>query len=154
MNGHYAATFRRRFIADMIDALVWLGIAALLTLVPQIAPSPLPDTSTGLIDDLTAFAHTELRTTYVWLLTSLVLGTAYSVVARTLLKATLGEYLLGVRLITSGGQPIHVYHSVVHSLVMVLGLCLCGLGYLWALSDTHRQTWANYLSSTRLIRPI
>ncbi len=147
-----AASFRRRLAADICDGTLWAGIAVLLAQIPSLGLEPLPNTGYGLLDDLAAFLHFHHVSLYPLAAASLVGGILFTATSRAVLGASVGEKLWDLELVTRSGQPIGFQRSALHSLTMLASLAPCLLGYLWAIADPSRQTWANYLSSTRLVR--
>ena len=146
-----AAHFRRRLAADLCDGGIWVGIGTLLLQVPYFSTLSLPHTGYGILDDMAAFLHVRHEGLYGWLFCTLALGTVFTLLSRAAMGATVGEKLLNIELVTRLGEPIRIGHATIHCLATVLCLAPCFVGYLWAMVDPQRQTWANYLSSTRLV---
>lgn len=146
-----AAPFYRRLLADLIDLAILAGIAAVLWRAGVIAPESLPPQRFDWIDftaDLLADPRRYLGRALVLVPT---VGLLYGTVLHTLLGRTVGELLLGLRLVDGEGAPAGPFRSLLHGLGTLLGLLLLLLGYVWGAVDHRRQTVAEYLSGTLLV---
>ena len=66
---------------------------------------------------------------------------------------TVGKKAVGIRLVgTRTGRPIGALASFVRSLAHAVDMVLCGLGYLWPLWDSKRQTLADKIMGTVVVR--
>lgn len=147
-----AAPFWRRVLADLID----LGLLAALTWAlwsaGVIRPTSLPEQRYDWLDyaaDLLANQRAHFRPGAVVVLTA---GAVYAVIARTVAGGrTLGEWLLGLRLVGRDGEDAGPARAFVHVVGTVLGLSLLLFGYGWALVDRNRQGLAEHLSGSLLI---
>lgn len=144
------AHFRRRFLADLIDLVVILGLTTGLVFTGAIAT---PDLSGpyGLIDTIiTVLAHPWQRASSV-IIATLAGGLLYPALAHWRWGRTLGDALFGLRLTTTTGQPAGLLRAVFHAFGTQLALALLTGGYIWALADRRRRTLAEWLSGTLLL---
>lgn len=66
---------------------------------------------------------------------------------------TIGKGIIGIKLIgESTGQPIGALMAFVRQLAHFLDSLLCYIGYLWPLWDDKRQTFADKILSTVVVR--
>jgi uncharacterized RDD family membrane protein YckC len=69
--------------------------------------------------------------------------------------ATVGKSILAIRLVNlSEGRPIGPVLSFVRYLCHIVDSLFCGLGYLWPLWDSRRQTWGDKIMSTVVINAV
>lgn len=145
-----AAPFWRRLIADLVDAALLGGLAAILWTTGLIAPD-LPPQQFDWID-YTAELLAEHRHLFrAPIAIMIALGTIYAIITRATLAGTLGERLCGLRLIDRDGAGAGPLRVIAHVAGTLLGLALLTLGYAWAAVDPKRQGLAEYLSGTLLI---
>jgi uncharacterized RDD family membrane protein YckC len=68
--------------------------------------------------------------------------------------SSIGKSVLGLRVVDAGsGEPIGFRRSLIRQLAHASDLLSLGLGYLWPLWDSKRQTFADKLASTVVVRP-
>jgi uncharacterized RDD family membrane protein YckC len=68
--------------------------------------------------------------------------------------SSIGKSTLGLRVVDAeSGAPIGFGRSLIRQLVHAADVISLGLGYLWPLWDSTRQTFADKLASTVVVRP-
>ena len=146
-----AAPFWRRFLADLIDLALVVGVAFSSFKLGLGAPEALPPRQFDWIDYTAQLLadHTEIFLPPFVLLCAI--GVVYTVVARALMGATPGERLFGLSLLDLDGRPCSPFRAFFHAIGTILGLGLGLVGYGWAAVDLRRQGFAEYLSRTLLI---
>ena len=65
--------------------------------------------------------------------------------------ATIGKSVLAVRLVNPDLQPIGPGWAFLRNLLHVVDSILCGLGYLWPIWDSRRQTFSDKIMNTFVI---
>lgn len=67
--------------------------------------------------------------------------------------ASLGKSVTGIRVVNAGtGRPVGVAWSLVRTAGQLLNVVTLGVGYLWALVDRRRQTFADKLVGSVCVR--
>ena len=146
------APFWRRLIADLLDLGILAGIVWGLWTAGVIAPPDgLPPQTFDWIDYTAELLAAHLHLFQPAAIATLAVGAFYGVLSRTLMAGTLGERLLGLRLIGPDGEKAGPLRALVHVVGTVLGLAALTLGYAWAAADHKRQGLAGHLSGTLLI---
>ncbi len=145
-----AASFWRRVLADLVD-LALVGGACLGLWVAGLVRPTLPPRRFDWIDYTADLLANHAHVLYPPLVVLCGLGVGYAVLTRALLRGTLGERLLGLRLVDRAGDPAGPFQSIAHAGGTLAGVALLLLGYVWAAVDHNRQTLAEYLSATRLV---
>lgn len=145
-----AAPFWRRLIADLVDLALLAGVGWLLWTIGLISPR-LPPRQFDALDYLAELLAEHLHIFQAPLVALVGIGAIYGVVTRHLLAGTLGERLLGLRLIDRDGEGAGALQALAHAAGTVLGLLLLLIGYVWAAVDPRRQGLAEYVSGTLLI---
>ena len=77
---------------------------------------------------------------------------AYSTVTTTLLSATPGKLVLGLRVIAADGRPMTLGLSVARMFSMLLSAMALGFGFLLAVFDSQRRTLHDGMCDTRVVR--
>ena len=142
--GHYAG-FATRAIALVIDYLI---ILLLLFVIAWFINS---------LPNLFNFQRINLR----WLnsLVILVSSVAFTVVFiygyfsifLYLTGQTLGNAVMGIRVIRKNGRRVGFLRSLVRCIGYLLAFIPLGLGFLWVLGDDRRQGWHDKLAGTYVI---
>lgn len=81
---------------------------------------------------------------YLWL--------GYHVAFWTWRATTLGGAVLNLRIERLDGRPVDFGISLVRALASVLSLLAVGLGFLWVLWDSERQSWHDKIAGTTIVR--
>lgn len=66
--------------------------------------------------------------------------------------ATLGKKLLGLRIVSSNGEPITPWQALVRFILWLLSNSLLGLGFFWALFGSRKLSLYDRVSNTRVVR--
>lgn len=157
--GQYAG-FISRAVGQIADVLIVIGIIAVvngsialtleLFLDVQVAACPPVDWKfdweTLLSGALLCHAANWLR---VFL--SLVVNPFYFALFWTLGGQTLGQYLMGVRVVRADGKRLTFVHALVRWVGLLVSLAPLGLGFLWCLWDDRRQIWADKMARTVVV---
>ncbi len=79
------------------------------------------------------------------------LSATYFTVGWAVFGRTVGEALLGLRLIRRNGRSVGWIRAYLRFAVSPLAFVACGLGYVWILFDRRRRTWPDLLMGTVVI---
>lgn len=147
-----AAPFWRRLLADLLDLALLAALGWALWTAGLIAPEGgLPPQHFDWIDYTAELLAEHLPLLQPAAVALLGIGALYGMLTRALLGGTLGERLLGLRLIGPDGDAAGPLRALAHVVGTLLGLALLGLGYAWAAVDLRRQGLAEYASGTLLV---
>jgi len=121
-----------RFLAYVIDALLFLVPTSLIlrSLYPK-GPPPAVEVGWGLMG----------AGSYV----------VYNAFLNADGRATLGKWLLGIRVLTTQGEPLGIGRSLVRALGYFLSGIFLELGFLWAAAHPMRQAWHDLLAGTVVV---
>lgn len=144
-----AASFRRRLVADLLDALL-IGSAGVVLWRTGLVAEPLPAGPGDLLDRTADTLAADLPLLMPAVVAVLVVALLYGALTRAFFAGTLGERALGLRLLDPAGAPAGPTRAALHGLAQLIGLAALGLGYTWALVDTERRTLAEHLTGARL----
>ncbi len=83
----------------------------------------------------------------------LVLGlwVIYSAAALALIGATPGKRILDLGVRSASGAVLGWGAALLRGVFQVLGLALCGVGWVWALLSSRRETWHDRIAGTRVV---
>jgi uncharacterized RDD family membrane protein YckC len=150
-NGY--AGWLTRVGASLIDGLLgslaglplWIGYGTLLS-----------DATTR--TDARGVKHLEFHSSgtviaLIWLgiVTSLAFNIWNVYIRQGRTGATIGKSVLAIRLVNSDIQPIGVGRAFLRQILHVVDSLPCGIGYLWPIWDSHKQTFADKIMSTYVI---
>lgn len=146
------APFWRRLLADLIDLSLLAGLIWALWTAGVIAPAEgLPEQQFDWIDYTAELLAEHLHLFQKAAGATLVIGALYGILTRAIMAGTLGERLLGLRLIGADGEDAGPIRVTLHVVGTLIGLALLTLGYAWAAVDHKRQGLAGHLSGTLLV---
>lgn len=145
-----AAPFWRRLLADACDLALLGAIGWALWRSGLVRPR-LPPREFDWIDYTAELLAEHLHLFKGPAAVMLGLAAIYAVVTRHLLAGTLGERLLGLRLIDRDGEGAGPLRALAHAAGTLLGIATLLLGYAWAAVDPRRQGLAEYVSGTLLV---
>lgn len=154
MLGAEAAPFWRRLLADLLDLAGLGGAIWGLWRAGLISPEALPPQRYDWIDYTAELIGQHAHMFLPAAITFFTLGLIYGVLCHTLIEGTLGERLLGLRLVANDGDLAGPIRALLHGLGTTLGLSLLTIGYVWAAVSRRRQGLAEAVSGTVLIRRV
>lgn len=148
------ASWRRRVLASVIDALPIVALALLALLLVWLTRNRLCDGDPSVRDlgsqcgDSGATTSGLLCFVACWLA-----GIGYAVwnfgLRQGRVGSSIGKSLLRVRIVgQTTGEPIGFWPSIIRQLAHALDVVTLGVGFLWPLWDHRRQTFADKLTST------
>lgn len=145
------APFWRRLLADLLDLTLLGAVVWLLWTAGVIAPAGgLPPQQFDWIDYTAELLAEHLHRFRPAAVAALGIGALYGVITRLVMGGTIGERLLGLRLVAADGERAGPLRALIHAFGTLLGLALLTVGYAWAAADLRRQGLAEYLSGTML----
>jgi uncharacterized RDD family membrane protein YckC len=151
--GHYAG-FLSRAVGLVIDFWVVAGILTVAaSLVASVSRLGALDTATCRTVSSLASVNAIGCLSVALLMIFLFLFTTplYYVLCWTLVSQTIGQRIVGVRVINIDGHDTGFRRSVVR----VIGYALCflslGIGFLWVLIDNRRMGWHDKLAQTCVV---
>jgi len=81
-----------------------------------------------------------------------LLGSAsYFIFFWTLASQTPGKTLMGLRIVTTAGQPLTFGRSVRRLLGYIVSIMALWLGFVWILVDNRRQGWHDKIAGTLVV---
>ena len=156
MRGHYAG-FVSRTVAFLIDLLAVVSVQFIVVLVIRLvfnflglnslmealgssgSPGGLSDTVALIITWIAAF------------LGSMFFFGLYAAFLWTLIDKTLGQALLGLRVLRTNGDRLTFARSVRRAIGYFLASLPLFIGFLWVLVDDRRQGWHDKLADTVVV---
>jgi uncharacterized RDD family membrane protein YckC len=82
---------------------------------------------------------------------AIIIVCSYFIFFWSLVGQTLGKRVLGLRLVTTAGRQIGVWRAIFRFICWVVVLFTLGLTFLVVLFDSHRLSWHDRLTGTRVI---
>ncbi|MGB3712879.1 MAG: RDD family protein [Candidatus Promineifilaceae bacterium] len=142
LSGQYAG-FISRLIAFGIDfAIVTIILLVMTWLVNAVLTLFNLDQITGM----------ETMQKIAWSgVIALLFSAAYFIFFWTLAGQTPGKTLMGLRIVTTDGQPLSVGRSVRRFLGYIVSISAMWIGFLWILLDNRRQGWHDKIAGTFVI---
>ena len=137
--------------AGFISRLIAYGIDVAIITVTLILTTWLVNTVLVLfgLDDLAA-----LETFLKILLSSLfalLFSLGYFVLFWSVASQTPGKTLMGLRIVTTGGDPLTFGRAVRRVLGYILSTFVLFLGFVWILADDRRQGWHDKIAGTFVV---
>ena len=128
-----------RVVAYIIDAII-LGIIGGILSVPL-----------GVnYSDVNSLSSAGARTSNG---IDLVLSLVYFVGLWTYMGGTIGQRILGMRVVDAAtGQPIGLGKAVVRWLGLLLSFFVCFIGVIWVAFDGRKQGWMDKIAGTVVVR--
>lgn len=148
----YVAGFWRRAVAMVVDAAIFLPVAALLTaVVASIASIRLPPGRPSQPD----FWLDLLLASDPVVVTAVAIGLAVASLYLFVFQATLGQTLgmraLGVRVIDVYGQPPSFVRSGLRTLGYLAGWATLFLGFFWIGFDAEKRGLHDWIAGTYVV---
>jgi uncharacterized RDD family membrane protein YckC len=154
LQGYYAG-FTSRAVAWVVDQSIALTIPLVIVAimgyflnVPAIAR--FEQFLESILPGSNAFISWFLGPQFALILT-LVFFYSYFVFFLSTTGQTVGMALMGLRVVTTGGQRLRPWRALVRTLCYVLSLAPFGLGYLWVLGQDQRQAWHDRIAHTYVL---
>jgi uncharacterized RDD family membrane protein YckC len=147
-----AASFPRRLIAALVDAVVVLAVASAVTAGAALALGvPLPRLK-ELGPDLLLAGILDRNPMAVGAAgLFLGIGALYHIYLGGITGQTLGKRLMGLRVIGLRGTAPGALGGILRFLTLMLSVLPAGLGWLWCLFDRERRALHDHLAGTYVI---
>lgn len=65
---------------------------------------------------------------------------------------TLGDKVLGIRVVREDGKPIDITTGVIRYIGYIVSSLVIGLGFLWVIWDAKKQGWHDKIASTIVVK--
>jgi uncharacterized RDD family membrane protein YckC len=78
---------------------------------------------------------------------------AYGAVMWKYKGTTIGGIVCGLRVVRLDDRPLDWQTTVVRALGCFLSLAVAGLGFVWVVFDSERQSWHDKIAGTVVVRP-
>ncbi|MFN3199841.1 MAG: RDD family protein [Bradymonadia bacterium] len=146
-----AAPFWRRFIADILDLALLSTAIWGAWVAGWISPAQMPPQTYDWVDYTAELIghHGEIFLPAV--IVTMTTGLIYGILFHTLFEGTIGERLMGLRLVADDGDLAGPVRALFHGLGTTLGVLILAQGYMWAAVGRRRQGLAEAVSGTVLI---
>jgi uncharacterized RDD family membrane protein YckC len=79
-----------------------------------------------------------------------VIAGLYFVLFTDLTGRTPGKWLMGLRVVKTGGGDITLGRAVLRSIGYIVSLIPLGAGFLWVLVDDERRGWHDHIAGTKV----
>jgi uncharacterized RDD family membrane protein YckC len=147
-----AASFPRRLVAALVDAVVVLAVASGVTAGAALALGvPLPRLK-ELGPDLLLAGILDRNPMAVGAAgLFLGIGALYHIYLGGITGQTLGKRLMGLRVIGLRGTAPGALGGILRFLTLILSVIPAGLGWLWCLFDRERRALHDHLAGTYVI---
>ena len=142
LKGHYAG-FVSRLIAFGIDVAI---VTISLLLMGWLLSAVLSLFNVGSLSGSARISAIFLSSTFGLLYTA-----AYFIFLWTLASQTLGKTIMGLRIVTTGGEHLTLGRSVRRLLGYIVSIFAFFVGFLWILFDDRRQGWHDKIAGTLVI---
>lgn len=155
--GHYAG-FVSRTIAFLIDLLSVVLVQFLTVLIVRLSANFLGLTSLlNWLDPILGIGGITSNSTVliiiriVTLLGGVVLFSLYVATSWALVDKTIGQALLGLRVLRADGRRLTFPRAIRRSVGYILAALPLFFGFLWVLVDDRRQGWHDKLADTVVV---
>jgi uncharacterized RDD family membrane protein YckC len=151
------AGFWIRFAAYLIDSVImWipLGIIFAVAVAPTLPSINCTFVNTTGFQSATCSGIGPLFASLSWIwLVSLLLPAVYSVVLWTWQGQTVGQKILGLRVVDSRtGQHISEGRAIGRYIGLIISSWVLFIGLIWAAFDPQKQGWHDKMASTFVVR--
>jgi uncharacterized RDD family membrane protein YckC len=155
LRGQYAG-FVSRAIALIIDLILVVTTQFIIIAVARLVLNFFGFDELGqrIFEPSTSEDSSTLVSILRWLFAfigSALLLIVYLVFFWTLINQSLGQILMGVRVLRTDGRPMTLIPSIRRIIGYYLAIIPLGLGFLWVLIDDRRQGWHDKLADTVVI---
>ena len=79
-----------------------------------------------------------------------VIAVLYFALSTDLTGRTPGKWLMGLRVVRTGGGDVTLGKSLLRSLGYIVSLIPLGAGFLWVLVDDERRGWHDHMAGTKV----
>ena len=79
-----------------------------------------------------------------------MIAVLYFALSTDLTGRTPGKWLMGLRVVRTGGGDINLGRAVLRSIGYMVSLIPLGAGFLWVLVDDERRGWHDHLAGTKV----
>ncbi len=79
-----------------------------------------------------------------------VIAVLYFALSTDLTGRTPGKWLMGLRVVRTGGGDVTLGKSLLRSLGYIVSLIPLGAGFLWVLVDDERRGWHDHIAGTKV----
>ena len=155
LRGHYAG-FVTRTIAFLIDLLLVVASLTTVMLITQLLLNffGLSDLARALFQPAEATQPSPWVALFRWLL--VIIGSnltfiVYVIFFWLLMDKTIGQALLGLRVVRVDGRALTLGPAVRRVIGMYLAILPLFLGFLWILIDDRRQGWHDKIADTVVV---
>ncbi|MCX5785231.1 MAG: RDD family protein [Elusimicrobia bacterium] len=135
LEGPLPAGFNERFLAYVIDAIPFVAVCY---------------ASFSLLIKKGLFVYSDsaqFKWKLLWILAYLVYETTLSSGGR----ATLGKYIMGIRVKDASGEDLGIFKAFLRSLAYFLSAFLLNLGFLLALFTRNKRALHDYIAGSRVV---
>lgn len=141
--GEYAG-FATRLVAFLIDRMIIFGFVTITVLVANFLLDTLP------LGNGSIWEYTQQFLIAVVAVVNISFYWGYFLVFWTLSGQTPGKALMGVRIVRTNGEPLHIGRAIIRVVGYWVSSILF-LGYLWVLVDNRRQAFHDKLAGTYVV---
>jgi uncharacterized RDD family membrane protein YckC len=153
--GQYAG-FVSRAIALIIDLILIVTTQFIIIVVARLVLNffGLDELAQSIFEPAASGESSMLVSLLRWIFAfigSALLLILYLVFFWTLIDQSLGQILMGVRVLRTDGRPMTLIPSIRRIIGYYLSIIPLGLGFLWVLIDDRRQGWHDKLADTVVV---
>jgi uncharacterized RDD family membrane protein YckC len=124
-----------RVLAYIIDAILLAIVGSVVNILFHANPSDTSSSGTGIAG-----------------LINFIIGIAYFVGFWSAWSATVGQRVLGLRVVDANTmQPITPGKAVLRYIGLVISFLVCFVGVIWVAFDPRKQGWADKIASTLVV---
>lgn len=155
LRGHYAG-FVSRAIALVLDLMLVITFQFIFVLVVSLLLNffGLDELASAIFEPNSGEASSPL-VTVLRLVLSFITGSiflaVYLIFFWTLIDQSLGQILMGLRVVRTNGNSLTLVPSIKRMLGYYLSFFALGLGFLWVLIDDRRQGWHDKIADTVVV---
>lgn len=155
LRGHYAG-FITRFIAFSIDLLIVVIAQVMILLFVRVVLNffGLDELARAIFEPAEVSNSSVFIQVLRWIIAvmgSAVVFAIYVITFWLLVDKTLGQALLGLRVLRSNGRPLTLVPAIKRLLGYYISFFALGIGFLWVLIDDRRQGWHDKLADTVVV---
>jgi uncharacterized RDD family membrane protein YckC len=142
------AGFWRRFVGWLIDILILTVISHwVLTLISSFISAPIPDT----ISLSAVFSALWPSAVALFIADFVVIALYYSILESSMLQATVGKWIAGLKITTLSGSRISFGKAFARRIYSILSIIPIFIGYFVAGFTSRKQTFHDMIAKTVVI---